>query len=525
MNKVGLKVDSVNIKKIKNNDTDKKFYFNLLKPSVDDQASIKKCLYIKDKTSMSDKKYEIFRRELNLQEKLAPLSQIKKIRKLLNSEIIIKHIGKGVFIDIKHTIISRIIFYQNKLIVGNDDIIHLRLSADGTNVGKTIKLLNMTFGLINEGLKTTTASGQYSLGIGEIENENYEAIESWFTEIIKELNELKNQLLIINGKEFKLEFYFTAYYKLTLIALGLKSAKSSYPFAWCTTHIDELHLQYQEKSIIDPSKNARSETERYELLHLNTDQNQMGYKHYSLLGDLIPSHRCIVDILHMKLRIIVNVLLQQLSLELIYLDNFKITQTLDKEKHLNIVSYFDFLNKVKIKVGFYANTTKGKTSLHREFNGTEILRFLDTVELKDVYPKDVRTNKTAEELKEEYSIKRKRDNMQELFKMFYIVYLGITSENPYTSSEIREITSVWHALFLQTFHSSKVTPYIHIFVCHLHEFQELYGNVNLFNQQGVEKLNDLITIDYFKSTNKSNKYLTQILQKRTRISNYEMKML
>jgi hypothetical protein len=118
----------------------------------------------------------------------------------------------------------------------------------------------------------------------------------------------------------------------------------------------------------------------------------------------------------MKLRIIVNVLLQQLSLELIYLDNFKITQTLDKEKHLNIVSYFDFLNKVKIKVGFYANTTKGKTSLHREFNGTEILRFLDTVELKDVYPKDVRTNKTAEELKEEDSIKRKRDKCKNFSK-------------------------------------------------------------------------------------------------------------
>jgi hypothetical protein len=65
--------------------------------------------------------------------------------------------------------------------------------VDGTNVGKTIKLLNMTFGLINEGLKTTTASGQYSLGISEIENENYEAIEPWFTEIIKELNELKKQ--------------------------------------------------------------------------------------------------------------------------------------------------------------------------------------------------------------------------------------------------------------------------------------------------------------------------------------------
>ena len=86
--------------------------------------------------------------------------------------------------------------------------------------------------------------------------------------------------------------------------------------------------------------------------------------------------------------------------------NFKKAQTLDKEKHLNIVSYFDFLNKVKIKVGFYPKTTKEENSLHREFNGTEILRFLDTIELKDVYPKNVRTNMTPEDLKEEDSIKK-----------------------------------------------------------------------------------------------------------------------
>jgi hypothetical protein len=77
---------------------------------------------------LSDQKYEFFRRELNLQEKLSPLSQIKKIRKLLNNEIIIKHIGKGVLIDI-------ICVFKH--------------------------IINMTFGLINEGLKTTTASGQY----------------------------------------------------------------------------------------------------------------------------------------------------------------------------------------------------------------------------------------------------------------------------------------------------------------------------------------------------------------------------
>ena len=62
---------------------------------------------------------------------------------------------------------------------------------------------------------------------------------------------------------------------------------------------------------------------------------------------------------------------------------------------------------------------------------------------------------------------KKRDNIQELFKGFYQIYLGITSENPFTSSEIREYTSVWLALFLQTFpliviyekSAQKSTPY------------------------------------------------------------------
>ncbi len=37
---------------------------------------------------------------------------------------------------------------------------------------------------------------------------------------------------------------------------------------------------------------------------------------------------------------------------------------------------------------------------------------------------------------------------------------------------------------------------------HLHEFVELYGDVNLFNQQGLEKLNDQTTTQFFRGTNK-----------------------
>ena len=60
MNKVGLKVDSVNIKKTKNNDTDKKFYFNLQKPSVDDLASIKNVCISKIKLQYLIKSMKFF---------------------------------------------------------------------------------------------------------------------------------------------------------------------------------------------------------------------------------------------------------------------------------------------------------------------------------------------------------------------------------------------------------------------------------------------------------------------------------
>ena len=297
--------------------------------------------------------------------------------------------------------------------------------ADGTNVGKTAKIVNITFGLVNEGLKTTTASGQYSLGLGEIEDENYETLKPWFTMIVKELDELKNQMLLINEKEFKLEFYFTADLKLMLNVLGLKQASSSYPCPWCETPSDELHILDPERSIINTSKLARTETGYY-------GKMEKGYKNESLLGGLIPFHRCVVDSLHMKIRIVFNVLIQQLILELIYQDNFKINQKLDEEKHQNIVSYLNFLKRIKIKVKFVPHSEQGKTSLHRDLNGTEISRFLESILLNDIYPRKINIQQTEAEIEREMEIIQKRDNLQQLFESFFIVHSGITNENPLT---------------------------------------------------------------------------------------------
>ncbi|CAF1321819.1 unnamed protein product, partial [Didymodactylos carnosus] len=43
---------------------------------------------------------------------------------------------------------------------------------------------------------------------------------------------------------------------------------------------------------------------------------------------------------------------------------------------------------------------------------------------------------------------------------------------------------------------------------------KMYYDLNKYSLQGVEKMNDVLTTDYFRSTNKKGKYLKQIIRNR-----------
>ena len=55
-------------------------------------------------------------------------------------------------------------------------------------------------------------------------------------------------------------------------------------------------------------------------------------------------------------------------------------------------------------------------------------------------------------------------------------------------------SKAWLQLYLTVYQSKHVTPYMHALVAHLHEFLQI-------TQQGLEKLNDVFTQQYFQSTN------------------------
>ena len=78
----------------------------------------------------------------------------------------------------------------------------------------------------------------------------------------------------------------------------------------------------------------------------------------------------------------------------------------------------------------------------------------------------------------------------------------------------------WLEIFLQLNQSTQITPYIHAFVYHIPELLEKHKSVNLYNVQGLEKLNDITTEYYYTSTNRNNvdnQFLKQMLNKRNRI--------
>jgi hypothetical protein len=59
---------------------------------------------------------------------------------------------------------------------------------------------------------------------------------------------------------------------------------------------------------------------------------------------------------------------------------------------------------------------------------------------------------------------------------------------------------------------------VHSFAFHVPEFIRKYGRLCQFTQQGLEKLNDLTTQHYLRSSNHRNsEALRQVLQKRNRL--------
>ena len=138
----GLKLRSVEIEQLdqtENEDFDLSFH----QAQTISHPSLEKCVFIKDTLSISDRAYSQLRTCLS--KDIAPLQDIKHHRASFNMFSEYDANGKWMGIDIR----SKISFHlERHVTLSNQNIqdsLRIKICADGTNVGNSVKLLNLNF--------------------------------------------------------------------------------------------------------------------------------------------------------------------------------------------------------------------------------------------------------------------------------------------------------------------------------------------------------------------------------------------
>ena len=504
---MGLCLATVEINPVELDDPDYKLKIFYPNEEREDEDKVEKLLYFKDKHSVSDRCYNDLKSKCGL--KIPSLNKLVQFRNTIDSMFEIHNNEMGVFMSVEDKLRFRLDHffkrkYRNDInhpdTVFKDPIIHIKLGADGTNIGRNLKLLNFTFTIINEGALSKTASGNYTLGIFEIESENYGSVTECFKELIEEfaiLNTIK-----VQERELKIIYYYAGDWKMLANSLGILGANSKHPCVWCKCSKDNFYDTEQEWSITNPKQGARTHEEQAAILsHPNMkDIVNFGYTRVPIFKDIIPISRYMIDMLHLFLRIsdtLFNLLVKDCSLA----DNFDMGAIYKFDvslyKHMNSLQHF--LNeKCNVKFSFFwVSETKKLT--WRDLVGPEKVRLFENLNLSEIIPDH-----------------EKFDSVSAIWSNFYDILQDV-KEVKVEPNDLKARTKDWLELFLTVYNKTTVTPYMHAFVFHLHEFVHLYKDINAFNCQGLEKLNDISTGHYFKSTNKGATALHQMLKKRNRM--------
>ena len=156
------------------------------------------------------------------------------------------------------------------------------------------------------------------------------------------------------------------------------------------------------------------------------------------------------------------------------------------------------------KVRFQWYSDDSKKLKWRDLTGPEKTRLFTNVDLPRTFPQLPNV-----------------DKIQNLWMEFWRLFNKLRGYECDPDHLQRDAKS-WVSDFLVLYQTKNVTPYVHAFVHHVPEFIKHYGNVASYTQEGMEKLNDITTKHYQRSTNhRDMESLKQVLEKKNRIEELE----
>lgn len=89
---------------------------------------------------------------------------------------------------------------------------------------------------------------------------------------------------------------------------------------------------------------------------------------------------------------------------------------------------------------------------------------------------------------------------------------------PEAITEYERRARQWGTDFIDVYQRNNVTPYVHAVLNHVSEFMQVHGSIQPFNQHGLEKLNDIVAKNFFRSScHRGDSALRQLLEKQNRL--------
>lgn len=485
-------------------------------PSLSSTETLKKCLWAKEKYNISDVAY----RELSaiLSKNMPRLYQLQKHIQEINEEWQVFPIEKtepgtennsitGWQVHVKDLLIER----AQKLIETHPHLDHLdvKLSGDGTCVGRSLSLVQMSITILQEGQVCKTCTGNHLVSLFK-GPEKYDILSWALEDLRKTITETQSINVPGHSNPISITWFLGGDYKFILASLGLDAATANYACAWCKIHKNDRGDadSVTNYSMVDPNLNARSVTE---MLHL-TSQPKTSQRYNCSKAPLfptIPLINVVIDLLHMFLRI-AGKLLELLIWECKQADGLKEKHrftSINRQKWIHMAKLENLIQNI-CKIPFQWEVTSEGNKLHyKDLRGPELKALFSQIDINQILPNTPRAAK-----------------IQKLWVDFYAI-INLLHNDEMSAQDIATVKNkigLWFPLYTELYSQKSVTPYIHIFYCHVVEMLEIHGQISLFTQEGLEKLNDQSTVNFFSATNrKGAQALKQLLLKAKRITYYQ----
>ncbi|CAB4010906.1 Hypothetical predicted protein, partial [Paramuricea clavata] len=119
----------------------------------------------------------------------------------------------------------------------------IKLSGDGTNIGKQMSVVNITFTILNEKKIAMSEKGNYILAVIKT-SESYDTLAESLADIITKMQDL--QKISVDDKTFDFEYFLGGDWKFLACVCGVGAANANHACIWCKCanldRCDTIHI-------------------------------------------------------------------------------------------------------------------------------------------------------------------------------------------------------------------------------------------------------------------------------------------